>query len=132
PFRARRVPYLFFSTGENPRYHTPDDTAETVDYRKLEAISRVIRDVVDRAVQAPDMPKWTAVADHTVSEAATVRDILRTLLEHRDRLKIGGTQALLMSNTLRRLDAIVARGSITPGERAGMVNMARLVLISVL
>ena len=23
PFRARKVPYLFFSTGENPLYHTP-------------------------------------------------------------------------------------------------------------
>src|SRR5262249_32677577 len=42
PFRARKVPYLFFSTGENPRYHSPDDTAETLDYPKLAAISRVI------------------------------------------------------------------------------------------
>src|SRR5262249_17959507 len=25
PFRARGVPYLFFSTGENPTYHTPAD-----------------------------------------------------------------------------------------------------------
>ena len=23
PFRSRKVPYLFFSTGENPLYHTP-------------------------------------------------------------------------------------------------------------
>ena len=29
PFRAQRIPYLFFTTGENPRYHSPEDTPET-------------------------------------------------------------------------------------------------------
>ena len=28
PFRSRKVPFLFFSTGENPCYHTPEDVAE--------------------------------------------------------------------------------------------------------
>ena len=42
PFRTRQVPYLFFSTGENPRYHSPDDRPETLDYPKLTAISRLI------------------------------------------------------------------------------------------
>ena len=60
PFRARKVPYLFFSTGENPLYHTPDDTAETLNYPKLEAISRVILGVVRHAASAPSVPKWNA------------------------------------------------------------------------
>ena len=34
PFRAREVPFLFFSTGENPRYHTPHDTPETLELRQ--------------------------------------------------------------------------------------------------
>ena len=25
PFRSRQIPFLFFTTGENPRYHSPDD-----------------------------------------------------------------------------------------------------------
>ena len=41
PFRSRKIPYLFFTTGENPLYHTPFDVAETIDYPKLEAISRI-------------------------------------------------------------------------------------------
>ena len=28
PFRSRSIPFLFFTTGENPRYHTADDTPE--------------------------------------------------------------------------------------------------------
>ena len=52
PFRTRHVPFLFFSTGENPRYHSPDDTPETLDYPKLTAISRVIHRVAATAADA--------------------------------------------------------------------------------
>ncbi len=70
--------------------------------------------------------------DHPFAEAVAVRDVLRTLLENRELLKIGGPQAAVMANALRNLDAVVARGAITPGERAGMIGVARLILLSVL
>ncbi len=132
PFRARKVPYLFFSTGENPCYHSPRDVPETLDYPKVTAISRVILGVIRRAAAAEAVPKWDPVADNPLDEAVTIRDVLRRLLESRDRLAIGGPQAAMMTNALRRLDAIIARGTITPGERAGMVTMARIVMLSVL
>ena len=130
PFRARQIPYLFFSTGENPCYHTPQDTAETLNYPKLAAISRVILGVVREATRADQLPAWRPLPDNPLAEAIAVRDILRTLLEHRQALKIAPAQTLLMTNTLRGLDAIVARGVITPSERTAMVNVARIVLVS--
>src|SRR5206468_2616987 len=126
------VPYLFFTTGENPLYHTPRDTADSLNYPKLEAISRVIHGVVRRAAAAATVPKWTSVPDNPLSEAVTIRDVLRALLDHRATLKLGAAQTLLMKNTLRSLDAIVARGTITPSERSGVVRAVRLVLITVL
>jgi hypothetical protein len=132
PFRSRQIPYLFFSTGENPSYHTPNDRPETLNYPKLEAISRVIRGVVTRAAAAPEVPKWTSAPDHSISEVRTVRDVLGRILEHRESLNIGATQLFLLNNTVRKLDSIVARGSITPGERTTMVNMARLVILAIL
>ena len=56
--------------------------------------------------------------------------MLRTLLEHRDALKINSTQAMFMTNTLHTLDGIVSRGAITPDERTAVVRVARLILIS--
>ena len=132
PFRAREVPFLFFSTGENPRYHTPLDTPETLDYAKLEAISRLILGVVRQATDAEAVPKWRPVPDHPLAEAVTIRDVIRTFLENRDRLDIGASQVFLMKNTLRNLDGVIARQAITPEERIAMVRMARLFLISVL
>lgn len=132
PFRNRRIPYLFFTTGESPCYHSPADTAETLDYPKLEAISRVILRVVCDAASSEPAPAWTDQPEYPFSEAVAVRDLLRRLLEHSEQLKIGGPQALLMRTCLRTLDAVVARGKITPAERSGMVRVAQIVLLSVL
>jgi hypothetical protein len=132
PFRARQVPFLFFTTGENPVYHTPRDTADSLNYPKLEAISRVIHTVIRRAAAVETVPRWTALPDNPLSEAVTLRDVLRTLLEHREALKIGAAQILLMKQTLRSLDSIIARGAITPSERSGIIRAARIVMVSVL
>ena len=113
PFRSRGIPFLFFTTGENPRYHTPDDTADTVNYAKLTAISRMIHQVVLKSVDAPVVPRWQANPDHPFAEAVTIRDVLRILAKHSETLKIGGPQLFLINNTLSTLDGIVDRGAIT-------------------
>ena len=131
PFRARKVPYLFFSTGENPCYHTTNDVPETLNYPKLEAISRVINDTVRRAAQAERRPQWAEASPPSLAEAETIRAILRRLLEHREELKIGRVPLFVMNNALATLDAIIARGVMTPDERTGIVRAARIILLSV-
>ena len=132
PFRRLHVPFLFFSTGENPCYHTPKDVAETLDYPKLEAISRVMEAVVRRAAMADALPEWSSKPDHPVAEALAVREVIRTFLDHRKDLNIGPTKAAIMTNALRTLDAVAERGSITPSERASMIRVAQLILFTVL
>jgi hypothetical protein len=132
PFRARSVPYLFFSTGENPLYHSPDDVAESLDYAKLASITRMVLGVVRQAAAAETTPPWSPVPDNPLTEAIAVRDVLGTLLENRKTLRIPPAQLRLMTNTLGSLDAIIARGAITGPERTMMVNVARIVLLSIL
>ncbi len=62
PFRSRSIPFLFFTTGENPCYHTPQDTADTLDYPKMTAIARMIHQVVRNGSVRPRPP---ALADRT-------------------------------------------------------------------
>jgi hypothetical protein len=132
PFRNRSIPFLFFTTGENPRYHTPEDTAETLDYPKLTTIAGMIHQVVGEALNAPEVPRWQANPDHSFAEAVTIREVLRLLAKNRDRLKIGVAPFFVITNTLGLLDEIVARGAITPEERARVIQGARIVLFTVL
>jgi Zn-dependent M28 family amino/carboxypeptidase len=132
PFRNRRIPFLFFTTGVNPRYHSPQDTAETLDFPKLTAISRLIHQVALKSVDAPAVPCWQENADHPVAEAVTLRDVLQILSKNNGPLKIAGPQLFLINNTLSTLEGIVARGAITPDERGRVIQAARIVLFTVL
>ena len=131
PFRSRKIPYLFFTTGENPLYHTPLDVAETIDYPKFEAISRTIHAVVRQALDGPVEPAWSARPDYPVAEALAVRSVLKTLLANRGALKVGDFQANVMTQTIRLVDDIEGRGAMTPAERARIARTAQLILFTV-
>ena len=131
PFRSRKVPYLFFTTGENPLYHSPEDVAETLDYPKLEAISRIIRRVVREAAHAESAPLWREPPDYPLAEALAIRGVLRTLLAHRESLKIGPYQVGLMNQTIRLVEGIAERGAMTPSERSRIARTAQIILFTV-
>jgi Peptidase family M28 len=129
PFRSRQIPYLFFTTGENPRYHSPDDRPESLNYAKLAEISQVIHGVTRSVASAPSVPRWRALPDNPLAEAVTIRDVIRKLMENRKALDLGAAQLYLMNNTLHDLDQIIARGTITVAERASVIQAARIVLL---
>jgi hypothetical protein len=131
PFRNRRVPYLFFSTGESPCYHRPDDLPRTIDYPKLAAISGMILDVARQAADADAVPRWSDAPTHTLAEAVTLRDMIRKLLESGEAVKLGSAQKFVMNRTLGNLEEVIARGVMSPAERAGLIQAARLVLLMV-
>src|SRR5262249_355552 len=60
PFRDRRVPFLFFSTGQHADYHSPRDRPERIDYEKLRRICLWISDLVERLANADAAPTWDA------------------------------------------------------------------------
>jgi Peptidase family M28 len=132
PFRSRGIPFLFFTTGENPYYHRPEDTADTLKYPKLTTISQMIEQIVATAADAGSVPRWQRNPDNPFEEAVTIRDVLRLFVKNRESLKIGTPQLFLINNTLSTLDGIVERGSITPDERARVLQAARVVLFTVL
>ena len=61
----------------------------------------------------------------------TIRDVMRKLLENREALGLGRAQLFLLNNTLPTLDAIIARGVITPAERSSVIQAARIVLLMI-
>jgi hypothetical protein len=131
PFRSRKIPYLFFTTGESPVYHSPRDVAETINYPKLEAISRIILGVIREALDGKVEPSWAAVPDYPIAEALAVRDVLQALLDHREVLAIGPYQLNLMNKTILTIDEISRRGSMTPAERSKIARTAQFIMFTV-
>lgn len=130
PFRGEQIPHLFFSTGENPAYHTPDDRPETLDYSKLEAIARVIRDLIHTAASADQLPGWEPTSEPCLDEAAALLHLFHEILAHREQLRIPAYQAALLGNAERNLATIVAEGKFSSSQRQTVVRLGQLVLFT--
>jgi len=64
-FAERGIPCLCFCTGLHPDYHQPTDTPDKIDYGKLSAVVKIVRDVVlqtandDRVPQVVPREVWS-------------------------------------------------------------------------
>jgi hypothetical protein len=131
PFRDRRVPFLFFTTGVHPDYHKPSDLPDRVDYAKLARISRWIRDLTERLADEPAAPAWEPQKEPDLGEARAVLALLTRTLDRPGVVKLTAEQRAGVESARDRLTAIVGRGSMTATERAWLVSTGRRLLATV-
>ena len=131
PFRDRRVPFLFFTTGVHPDYHKPTDLPDRVDYEKLARISRWIRDLTERLADEPAAPTWGPQKEPDLDEARAVLALLIRTLERPGVVKLTTEQRAGVEQARDRLASIISRGSMTAEERAWLVSTARRLLTTV-
>jgi len=62
-FLSRGVPSLFFFGGLHPDYHTPNDTADKINYNKIEKVARLVYRAVREIGNAPDRPVFSNPGD---------------------------------------------------------------------
>ena len=129
--RERKIPFLFFSTGQHPDYHTPRDVPERVDFTKLARISTVILGVAQHVGSAETPPAWVNQPGLDLGEAETLHRITDLLLDEAGGQRLSEIQRLLVSNVHTRTAQIIARKEITPDERTWLVRSAQLLLLSV-
>jgi Zn-dependent M28 family amino/carboxypeptidase len=132
PFRDRRIPFLFFSTGQHPDYHSPQDLPERIDYEKLRLICVWISDLVDRLANDAPAPTWDPHgASPDLEEVRTVRVLVQRALAQPARCHLTHKQCEMIGSVEKRLADILDRGQVTDEERAWLVRTARLLLLTV-
>ena len=60
-FLEKRIPALFIHTGEHPDYHKPSDTADKINYPKMEKIVKLVYAAVELLGNAPGRPQFVGV-----------------------------------------------------------------------
>jgi hypothetical protein len=131
PFRDRRVPFLFVTTGVHPDYHRPTDLPDRVDYAKLARVSRWIRDLTERLADADPAPAWNPVTTPDLDEARSVLALLIRTLDRPETVRLTVQQRAGVEAARDRLTAIIGRGSMTSEERAWLVSTGRRLLLTV-
>ena len=59
PFLQHGVPAIWFHTGLHPDYHLTTDTADRINYEKMERIAKLVHQLTWDLAQAPDKPTLT-------------------------------------------------------------------------
>jgi hypothetical protein len=80
-FRKRRVPVLFFSDGQNARYHTPDDDVDSLDFPKLARETVHLNDVTRALASASSDPTFVANGTDYLRDAVSVQALLYDSLD---------------------------------------------------
>lgn len=131
PFRDRKIPFLFFSTGQSDVYHTPQDLPATIDYEKLARVTGLIDGVTVAAANDDVTPTWTDDVRPNIDEARTLHRISSRLLAEAETRQLGAVQLLTIGQAKSRTEAILARGEMTADERAWLVRLSQFMLLSV-
>ncbi|MEE3364333.1 MAG: M28 family peptidase [Planctomycetota bacterium] len=131
PFRDRKVPFLFFSTGEHPDYHTPRDTPEKVDFPKLARITNLVLAILTEVADGRADPEWVDKVQLGLDEPRALHRITSLMMEE-ERLKgLTDLQKLLVSTTRNKCRQILDAGKITADDRKWLVRASALLLFSV-
>jgi hypothetical protein len=131
PFRDRCIPFLFFSTGQHPDYHSPGDRPERVDYVRLRRIALWISDLTWRLANDDEAPAWHEPGTPDLDEVHTILTLVSRVLARPRTYPLTERQRVMMGGVEQRLTEIVERGQITPSERTWLVWTARVLLITV-
>ena len=137
PFQTEKIPFLFFSGGEHPDYHTPRDTADRLDYERVANVSRLIFQICRSAADADEAPKWVERPTYELGEIRSLHDIAELLLKLDDeaeagrRFKLSALQRVTVSGLQQKTSQILDRGQVLPEERPGIVRSAQLLLLTV-
>lgn len=131
PFRDRKVPFLFFSTGEHPDYHKPTDTPEKIDYEQVAAVSSLVFRVTHSVANSDTPPEWVEQVEPQLEEVRAVHRISELLVEAGRNGGLNTFQQFIVTQAEVQTRQILDRGTVTPEERVGLIRTAQILLLSV-
>lgn len=131
PFRDREVPYLFFSTGEHPDYHTPRDTPDRIDYEKAARVSSLVLRIVQHVGETSEPPVWTPALNGDLDEAHALQRITTLLIAAEEHRPLTDIQRYMVTTVRNKTGRILDKGEMTAGDRTWLIRMSQLLLLSV-
>jgi hypothetical protein len=131
PFRDRQVPFLFFSTGQHPDYHTPRDTPARIDYEKAARVSSLILQLVRDVSDTNEPPVWNAATVTDLDEPRALERITTLLLDTEQQQPLSDVQRYMVSTVRNRCRRILEADQMTADDRTWLVRMSQLLLLSV-
>lgn len=122
PFRQRKVPILFLTSGRSRYYHTPEDTPDRLDYPKMQATARWLERVVRGAASRDAAPVAFQPWNHDDATTLTsIIDLVQPLAE----VSSPASVALEMATNLRL--ECNDKGQLSKARRQEMIGLIQAI-----
>ena len=131
PFWSEKIPFLFFSTGEHPDYHTPRDVPEKLDFEKIARVSSLVLRLVEATANADGAPQWTDEVQPNIDEVKAIHRITDLLLQAGEKKPLTDLQRLIVTQAKNKCQQILDRGTFTADDRKWLIRISQLLLLSV-
>lgn len=131
PFWNEKIPFLFFSTGEHPDYHTPRDVPEKLDFDKVARVSSLVLKVIEATANADGAPQWADEVRPDLDEVKAVHRITDLLLQAGEKKPLTDLQRLIVTQAQNKCQQILDRGTFTADDRKWLIRISQLLLLSV-
>ncbi len=131
PFWNEKIPFLFFSTGEHPDYHTPRDVPEKLDFDKIARVSSLVLKLVEATANADGAPEWTDEVQPNIDEVKAIHRITDLLLQAGEKKPLTDLQRLIVTQAQNKCQQILDRGTFTADDRKWLIRISQLLLLSV-
>ncbi len=131
PFWGEKIPFLFFSTGEHPDYHSPRDVPEKLDFDKVARVSSLVLKVVEGAANSETTPEWIDEVPPDLDEVKAVQRITDSLLKAGEKKPLTDLQRLIVTQAHNKCQQILDRGTFNADDRKWLIRISQLLLLSV-
>ncbi|MBC7817028.1 MAG: M20/M25/M40 family metallo-hydrolase [Planctomycetaceae bacterium] len=131
PFWGEKIPFLFFSTGEHPDYHSPRDVPEKLDFDKIARVSSLVLKVVEAAANSETAPEWLDEIPPDLDEVRAVQRITDLLLKAGEKKPLTDLQRLIVTQAHNKCQQILDRGTFNADDRKWLIRISQLLLLSV-
>lgn len=132
PFRDREIPFLFFSSGQHPDYHSPGDIPAKIDYPKVAHVTNLAARITHAIADADQTPAWTSQVELSLDEPKALERITTLLLDAKSEDRsLTDVQRYMVSTVRNRTRRILEKGSLTNDDRTWLTRMSQLLLLSV-
>ena len=132
PFRDRKIPFLFASTGQSKDYHTVRDTADKINYKQVTAISQGLSILAKRLANLDQPPTWIDNPGISRGEVKAIGKIVTEIEKKADDWKLNALQRLFVSQAKIQTKRILQTNQEPgPREQARLTRTTQMLLFTV-
>lgn len=123
-FRARRIPFLFFTTGQPWTYHTPDDRIERINFDRMARAVGLVFGVTTGLADLEARPRYVRRAGLSMDDLKVVSETLERVIAHPADLNLTDADLALLKQAVEQIGEIQKSGTLSPADAEALQKTA--------